>query len=199
MMTRKWGWIGMILGTFIVLLACVDSEKVLSGQNESDMSYTMPKTSFYDLEVKDINGNTVSMSDYKGKKIIVLNVASKCGYTPQYADWESYYESHKENSVVLGFPCNQFSGQEPGTNEEIMSFCTLNYGVTFPMFDKVKVKGKEQSPIYQWLTNPDENGWNSEVPSWNFCKYIIDEEGRLTHFFASKIKPNSPEFVEAMQ
>ncbi|MBP6566048.1 MAG: glutathione peroxidase, partial [Saprospiraceae bacterium] len=100
---------------------------------------------------------------------------------------------------VLGFPCNQFMSQEPGTSAEIETFCQKNYGVTFQMFDKVDVKGDQQSPVYKWLTDPAQNGWNSDVPSWNFCKYLIDENGKLTHFFASKIKPDSPEFLVALK
>jgi len=155
--------------------------------------------SFHTLKAVSIDGDTISMDQYKGKKIIVLNTASKCGYTPQYADWQAYYEKNKDKVVVLGFPCNQFMSQEPGSAEEIGAFCQKNYGVTFQMFDKVDVKGDNQSPIYKFLTSPDQNGWNSDVPSWNFCKYLIDEEGKLTHFFASGIKPDSPEFVEAVK
>ncbi len=154
-------------------------------------------TSFYDLKAISIDGDTIEMSTYKGKKIVVLNTASKCGYTPQYKDWQTFHEQHGDNFVVLGFPCNQFFGQEPGSASEIETFCQKNYGVTFQMFDKVDVKGKDQHPVYQWLTDPAQNGWNKEVPSWNFCKYLIDENGKLTHFFASKIKPDSKEFVEA--
>lgn len=190
--------LGFIIGIPTWFTSCLNSNKIISSENISNMTEVLPKTSFYNLEAISINGETVSMSEFKGKKIIVLNVASKCGYTPQYAVWEAYYEKNKDSIVVLGFPCNQFLKQEPGTAEEIQSFCTLNYGVTFPMFDKVKVKGDDKHPIYQWLTNPEENGWNKEEPSWNFCKYLIDEEGRLTHFFSSKITPDNVDFQKAM-
>lgn len=183
------------------LTSCFNGNKVLSvNQIEKNIKTdNMQTTSFYDLKATSLDGQTVSMSQFKGKKIIILNVASKCGYTPQYADWEKFYEENSENFVVLGFPCNQFMGQEPGSSAEIASFCEKNYGVTFPMFEKIDVKGSNQSPIYKWLTDPAQNGWNSEVPSWNFCKYLIDENGKLTHFFASKIKPDSPEFLEAIK
>lgn len=179
------------------LSSCFNSGKVASAQMQKEN--TVSSVGFYDLKATSLDGQEVKMSQYKGKKIVILNTASKCGYTSQYADWQKFYEANKENVVVLGFPCNQFMGQEPGTSGEIASFCQLNYGVTFPMFEKVDVKGDEQSPIYQWLSNPEKNGWCSDVPSWNFCKYLIDEKGNLTHFFASKIKPESPEFTAALQ
>ncbi|MBN8676769.1 MAG: glutathione peroxidase [Chitinophagales bacterium] len=154
-------------------------------------------SSFYQLQANSLDGKSVSLDQFKGKKIIVLNVASKCGYTPQYADWEKFYQSHKDEAVVLGFPSNNFMGQEPGSAEEIAEFCQKNYGVSFPMFEKVDVKGSDISLVYQWLTDPAKNGWNKQEPSWNFCKYLINEKGELTHFFASKVTPESPEFKEA--
>lgn len=138
------------------------------------------------------------MSQFAGKKVVVLNVASKCGYTPQYTDWQKFYEENKESVVVLGFPSNDFGRQEPGSAEEIAEFCERNYGVTFPMFEKVVVKGEGKHPIYAWLSDPALNGWNKEEPSWNFCKYLINERGELTHFFGSNIRPNSQEFFNAL-
>ena len=177
--------------------SCFNGNKVASAPKESISATNQEKPSFYDLKAMSLDGETIDMSKYKGKKIIILNVASKCGYTPQYADWQKFYESNKDQVEVLGFPCNQFLGQEPGSSEEIATFCQKNYGVTFQMFDKVDVKGDQQHAIYQWLTDPSKNGWNSEVPSWNFCKYLINEEGKLTHFFGSKIKPDNQEFIAA--
>ena len=156
------------------------------------------KTSFYAFTVQSLEGQPVSFEQYRGKKIIVLNTASECGYTPQYADWEKFYAENKDQVIVLGFPCNEFGGQEPGSAEDIKTFCQKNYSVTFPMFEKVSVKGADRSPVYQWLTDPAKNGWNSQEPTWNFCKYVIDENGTLTHFFASKVKPGSEEFLKAM-
>lgn len=187
--------IAIILSVPAWFISCLNSNKV-SSQSSSKM-INSNSTSFHTLKAVSIDGDTISMDQYKGKKIIVLNTASKCGYTPQYADWQAYYEKNKDKVVVLGFPCNQFMSQEPGNAEEIGAFCQKNYGVTFQMFDKIDVKGDNQSPVYKFLTNPDLNGWNSDVPSWNFCKYLIDENGKLTHFFASGITPDSPEFVEA--
>ncbi|MBK9256783.1 MAG: glutathione peroxidase [Saprospiraceae bacterium] len=181
------------------IMSCFNPSKVTAQSSSNTNKSSTMLTSFHSLSADALDGKTITMDQYKGKKVIVLNVASKCGYTPQYADWQAFYEKNKENFVVLGFPCNQFMGQEPGTAEDIESFCQKNYGVTFQMFDKVDVKGADQHPVYKWLTTPEQNGWNADVPSWNFCKYLIDENGNLTHFFASKIKPDSPEFLAAIK
>jgi len=155
-------------------------------------------SSIFQFTVNSLDGKPVSLEQFKGKKIILLNVASECGFTPQYADWQKFYDANKESVVVLGFPANDFGAQEPGSAAEIGSFCQKNYGVTFPMFEKVSVKGESQAPLYKWLTDPAQNGWNSQAPSWNFCKYIVDENGKLTHFFASNVKPDNAQFMEAM-
>ncbi|MBD2757816.1 glutathione peroxidase [Spirosoma validum] len=157
-----------------------------------------PTKSLYDFTVKSLDGKPVSLSGFKGKKVVILNVASKCGFTPQYADWEKFYKEHGDKIVVLGFPANNFKSQEPGSSEEIAEFCKKNYGVTFPMFEKVSVLGEDQSPLYKWLTTKDMNGWNDKVPTWNFCKYVVNEKGELTHFFASKVKPEDEEFKKAV-
>lgn len=157
------------------------------------------KASIYDFKVKSLDGKqTIDFAQYKGKKIVILNVASKCGFTPQYADWEAFYEKNKDKVVVLGFPANDFMMQEPGSNTEIAEFCQKNYGVTFQMFDKVEVTGKNKHPLYKWLSDKSLNGWNDQEPSWNFCKYVINEKGELTNFFASKITPNNEEFIKAI-
>lgn len=189
--------VALLVGAVSWLSSCFNASKV-SAASDSPVVNTNPSTTmFYSLKAVTLQGDTISMSDFKGKNIIILNVASKCGYTPQYSDWQKYYEANKENTVVLGFPCNQFLGQEPGNSVEIASFCEKNYGVTFPIFEKTDVKGDTQGAIYQWLTDPAKNGWNSDAPSWNFCKYYINKEGKLTHFFSSKITPDSPEFIAA--
>ncbi|MBK9337253.1 MAG: glutathione peroxidase [Lewinellaceae bacterium] len=180
-----------------LLPACFDAGKVASRPMKAAVSKSTP-TTIYQFTVNSLDGKPVSLEQFRGKKIIVLNVASKCGYTPQYADWEKYYTENQEKVVVLGFPCNDFMGQEPGTAEDIAEFCQKNYGVTFPMFEKVQVKGDDKAPLYRWLTDPAQNGWNNQEPSWNFCKYLINEKGELTHFFASKVKPDSPEFLSAI-
>ncbi len=155
------------------------------------------KGSFYDFKMTSLDGKVIDLSKYKGKKVVILNVASKCGYTPQYADWQKFHDQYGQKVVVLGFPANNFGGQEPGSNEEIAEFCQKNYGVTFQMFDKVEVVGKDQHPLYKWLSTKDLNGWNDKAPTWNFCKYVINEKGELTHFFGSKIKPDDADFKEA--
>jgi glutathione peroxidase len=157
-----------------------------------------PTKTLYDFTVNSLDGKPVSLSGFKGKKVVVMNVASKCGFTPQYADWEKFYKEHGDKVVVLGFPANNFKSQEPGSSEEIAEFCKKNYGVTFPMFEKVSVLGDDQAPLYKWLTTKDMNGWNDKVPTWNFCKYVINEKGELTHFFASKVKPEDEEFKKAV-
>ena len=181
----------------VLLLSCFDSNKIATRPMETNKAKPSGK-SFYEFTVNSLSGEPVSLEQFRGKKIILLNVASKCGYTPQYADWEKFYSENKEEVVILGFPCNDFMGQEPGSATDIAEFCQKNYGVSFPMFEKVHVKGDKKSPIYQWLTDPAQNGWNSQEPSWNFCKYLINEKGELTHFFASKVKPSSEEFIAAM-
>lgn len=152
--------------------------------------------SFFEFEAQSIDGKAVSMSAYKGKKIMVVNVASRCGYTSQYADLQALYEKYKDlNFVILGFPCNQFMGQEPGTEEEIQAFCQKNYGVTFPLFSKVDVKGNEQHPIYRWLTLKSMNGVEDAKVSWNFNKFLIDEEGNYVVHLESGAKPMDAEIV----
>ncbi len=156
------------------------------------------KGSFYDFTVNSLDGKSINFKNYTGKKIVVINVASKCGYTPQYEDWQEFHEKHGDKVVVLGFPANNFLSQESGTNGEIAAFCQKNYGVTFQMFEKLDVIGDSQHPLFKWLSTIDLNGWNDQAPTWNFCKYIINEKGKLTHFFASKITPESKEFKQAI-
>ncbi|MCI0448840.1 MAG: glutathione peroxidase [Chlorobi bacterium] len=150
-------------------------------------------------KIKSIDGAEVDFSQYKGKKVLIVNVASECGYTPQYEDLQKLYEANKDKLVILGFPANNFGGQEPGTNEEIKSFCQKNYGVTFPMFEKISVTGDEQHPLYKWLTNSELNGWNSQAPVWNFCKYLIDETGGLVKYYSMKVKPFDEEITSQLK
>ncbi len=159
----------------------------------------MVKGSFYDFSLKSLDGKeTIDFSKYKGKKVVVVNTASECGYTPQYADWQAFHKEHGDKIVVLGVPANNFGGQEPGSNKEIATFCQKNYGVTFQMLEKVSVVGSDQHPLFKWLSKKDLNGWNDKEPTWNFCKYVINEKGEVSHFFASGVKPNSPEFKKAV-
>jgi glutathione peroxidase len=153
-------------------------------------------TSFYELSYTDIDGKPVKLSDFKGKYVMVVNVASKCGNTPQYAGLQSLYEKHKDKLVIIGFPCNQFLGQEPGSETEIEEFCTKNYGVTFPLASKVDVKGKDQHPIYTWLTSKSLNGVNDASVGWNFHKFIIGKNGEWLASIGNRVDPLSAE-IEA--
>jgi glutathione peroxidase len=148
--------------------------------------------------VKDINHKDVKLSDYKGKVLLIVNVASKCGFTKQYEGLEKIYEKYKDKGfVILGFPCNDFGGQEPGTNEEIKEFCSLNYSVTFPMFDKVKVLGDEKAPLFEVLTNNSKTG-KSNI-KWNFEKFIIDKEGNVIDRFRSITTPESEKITSLIE
>jgi len=157
-----------------------------------------PKKSFYELEAISIDGEKISFDQYKNKKILIVNVASKCGYTYQYEGLQKLQDIHQDKVIVLGFPANDFFNQESGSNEEIEEFCERNFGITFPMFEKTTTKGKKQSSVYQWLTNKDFNGWNTQRPTWNFCKYLVNEQGELVGFFDSKVKPLSEEITSLL-
>lgn len=152
--------------------------------------------SFYDFKVKTLTGEEYDLASLKGKKVMVVNTASKCGNTPQYENLESLYRKYKDNGfVVIGFPANNFMGQEPGTNEEIAEFCKANYGVTFPMMEKISVKGDDQHPLYQWLTQAEKNGKEDSKVMWNFQKYLIDENGNLVAVIPPKEKPDSEKII----
>lgn len=185
----------MKIGSLLTALALPFTQKVAL-ERPVEVTQSADKN-FFSFKMKGIDGKEIDFSQFKGKKIVVLNTASKCGYTPQYADWEAF---HKANPgiVILGFPANEFGGQEPGTNSEIASFCLKNYGVSFQMMEKVVVKGSGKCDLYQWLSDKSQNGWNEKEPSWNFCKYVINEKGELTNFFASGVKPSSAEFQAAL-
>ncbi len=152
--------------------------------------------SFYDFKVKDIEGNDFDLSSLKGKKVLVVNTASKCGNTPQYEQLQGLYEKYGDKKfVVIGFPANNFGKQEPGTNADIEEFCTKNYGVTFPMMSKISVKGEDMNPLYKWLTSKNENGVLDSEVSWNFQKYLIDEKGNLVKMIPPKVKPDDEQVV----
>ena len=177
-----------------IFTGCTTSREVLQRPSNAKAS----SVSIYDFKLMALDGSPIDFATFKGKKIIIMNVASKCGFTPQYADWEQFYESHKATVAVLGFPANDFLMQEPGSNSSIGEFCQKNYGVTFQMFEKLHVKGSEQAALYRWLSSENENGWNQKTPSWNFCKYLIDENGQLQAFFPSSIKPTDAEFLKVL-
>jgi len=153
--------------------------------------------SFHDFTVKDINGFDYKLSQFQGKKVLVVNTASKCGLTPQYEDLEKLYREYQDKGfVIVGFPSNDFAGQEPGTNEEIAIFCSTKYEVSFPMMSKIKVKGEGIHPVYHWLTKASENGVEDSRVSWNFQKYMIDEQGALVGHVPPRKKPHCREIME---
>ncbi|MFP4091281.1 MAG: glutathione peroxidase [Cyclobacteriaceae bacterium] len=155
--------------------------------------------SFHDFSLRNIEGKEINFSEFKGKKVLLVNVASRCGYTPQYEGLQELHEKYGDKVVVLGFPANNFGSQEPGSNQEIAAFCDKNYGVTFPMFEKISVKGIDKHPLYRWLSDSQLNGWNNQEPSWNFCKYLVDEQGKLLKFYPSSVKPMSDEIIKAIE
>lgn len=189
----------LILFAFIALACNTNSQSQVKDETLLNLEDMLIEKSFYDFKMKDIDGNDVDFNQYKGKKVLVVNVASKCGYTPQYAELQELNEKYGDQIAILGFPANNFGGQEPGSNEDIKQFCTENYGVTFQMFDKISVKGVDKHPLYRWLSDKDLNGWNDKEPSWNFCKYFIDENGQLKKFLPSSVKPMDEEIISLIQ
>lgn len=153
---------------------------------------------FYNLSYKRLSGEVIKFDQFKGKKVLIVNTASKCGYTGQYEKLQQLYEKYSNRLVIIGFPSNDFGAQEPGSNEEIALFCKENYGVSFIMMEKSSVKGKEKNSVFQWLTSASKNGWNNTEPSWNFWKYLVDEHGNLIAFFPSKVDPMSKEITDKL-
>jgi len=157
--------------------------------------FLAPTKSVYDFKLKSIDGKNFNLKAYKGKKILIVNTASKCGYTPQYAELEKLSQQYKDKLVIVGFPANNFGGQEPGTNPMIKEFCQKNYGVTFPLTEKVSVKGEDISELFKYLINAENPDFTGDV-KWNFEKFLIDENGKLIHRFRSGVKPTSPELTK---
>jgi glutathione peroxidase len=174
--------ISSVFAILFVIFACVGTE-------QSNTKNMQAKTSFYDLKTTLSDGKVLEFKTLKGKKVLLVNTASKCGFTKQYDALEELYQKYKNKLVIIAFPSNQFGGQEPGTNEEIAAFCKKNYGVTFLIAQKSDVKGASQNDVYKWLSDKEKNGWNTEVPSWNFGKYLVDEKGNLISFFPSNVVP----------
>ena len=165
-------------------------------QNEKAL---MPPASFYDLSVVLNNGDSLSFAAFKGKKVLLVNTASDCGYTPQYTDLQKLFEMHPGNLMVIGFPANDFKEQEKGSDEEIAAFCKMNYGVSFPLVKKSSViKGNQQHEVFKWLTDKQLNGWNEKPPGWNFSKYLVNEQGVLTNYFGASISPLNSDVLTAI-
>jgi glutathione peroxidase len=162
------------------------------------MTLSLSAQSIHSFNVKSIDGSALNLAKFKGKKILIVNTASKCGFTPQYEGLEKLYKKYEGKMVIIGFPANNFGSQEPGTNGEIEAFCTKNYGVTFPMAAKISVKGSDMAPLYHWLTEKAHNNLKDSEVKWNFQKYLIDEKGNLVEVFAPKMNPMSPEIIAAI-
>ena len=173
--------------TFIITLFTLTMEN-LQAQNNTD------NQTIYQFTVEDINGKPFALADLKGKKVMIVNTASKCGLTPQYKELEALYQQYKDRDfIIIGFPANNFLGQEPGSNEQIASFCSINYGVSFPMMIKISVKGKNMHPLYQFLTQKSKNGVEDSKVKWNFQKYLIGRDGKLEKVIDPKTLPSSDE------
>jgi glutathione peroxidase len=189
-----------LLAITAALLSCGEQTN-----NNQITNNDMPKTetvvtakSIYDFKVEALDGTTIDFAKFKGKKILIVNTASKCGYTPQYEGLETLYKKYQDKLVIVGFPANNFGGQEPGTNTEIKEFCKKNYGVSFPMAAKVSVKGDDMAAIFKWLTSKIENGVLDAEIGWNFGKFLLDEKGNLMTYFPSKVTPMSEELTSKL-
>ncbi|MDB5262230.1 MAG: glutathione peroxidase [Adhaeribacter sp.] len=185
------------------MVACGQPHKnnnanTMEDNNSIQISENAQKPSIYDFEFKTLDGVLFPLNEFKGRKMLIVNVASECGYTPQYKELQALYDKYGSKVVVLGFPANDFGGQEPGTNEEIATFCERNYGVQFPIFQKIEVTGPNAHPLYKWLSDKSLNGVTDEAPTWNFCKYLIDENGQVIKFFPSKVAPLSADIIDAI-
>ncbi|WP_035643641.1 glutathione peroxidase [Flavobacterium sp. ASV13] len=186
----------------IVFIACsvaflfASQVQAQTSNKKSKTEKAMAKETIYQFKVEDLSGKTFDFASLKGKKVMIVNTASKCGLTPQYKDLEAVYKEYKDkNFVIVGFPANNFAGQEPGTNEEIATFCQLNYGVTFPMMDKVSVKGDDICEVYKFLTQKSKNGLQDSEVEWNFQKYLINEKGELVKVIKPKTLVTDPEVI----
>lgn len=174
------------MSKFILFFSLMVLSQAISAQSKS----------IYDYSFINIEGDNVDMKEFKGKTILIVNTASKCGFTGQYEQLQELHEKYKDRLILIGFPCDQFGGQEPGSEEEIKGFCQKNYGVTFLMASKINVKGEEQHPIYQWLTQLDLNNVEDSKVGWNFTKYLIDDKGNYIENFKSKVSPMSEEITK---
>jgi glutathione peroxidase len=185
----------LMLSFFAFMQSCTNQKTEISKAKTQEL---MGK-SIYDYKVESLDGKEINFADFKGKKILIVNTASECGFTPQYADLEKLYEEYKSKLVIVGFPANNFGGQEPGSNEEIGAFCQKNYGVSFPMAAKVSVKGDDTAPIFKFLTEKELNGVKNTSILWNFTKFLLDENGKLVDSYISTTKPTSSSITKHLQ
>lgn len=166
----------------------------------ANTNHVAPLVPFYSLHAVKNNGGDFAFETLKGKKVLLVNTASACGYTPQYDELEKLHQTHKDTLAVIAFPANDFGAQEQGTDEQIAQFCTVNFGVTFPLMKKSGVvRNANQNPVFDWLTDKNKNGWNEQQPNWNFCKYLVDEHGVLVAFFGPGVSPMSEEVLNAVK
>ncbi|MBC6698218.1 glutathione peroxidase [Hymenobacter puniceus] len=191
---------------FVLLAGCLacsspSAPAISSSTSSTPDTMSAPATSgsVYDFTLQSIDGQPVELRRYQGKKLLIVNTASECGYTPQYQELEQLHQQHADKVIVLGFPANNFGGQEPGSNDQIAAFCEKNFGVTFPLFSKISVAGADAAPLFRYLGSKAQNGRTDEKPNWNFCKYLIDEQGHVLAFYPSKVSPMSPELLAAIQ
>ena len=154
------------------------------------------ENNFYKLSANDIDGNKIDFSQFKGKKLLIVNVASKCGYTSQYKDLQELHKKYNDKVTILAFPSNNFGFQEPGSNDQIEEFCETNYGIEFQLFEKSDVRGKNTNSVYRWLSSINDNGWNDKSPRWNFFKYLVDETGSLKAVYSSNVNPMDNEIID---
>ena len=179
-----------------LLFSCQNQAQTKKTKTTKETTKTMSASNIYGFKVTDLSGKEFDFASLKGKKVMIVNTASKCGLTPQYKDLEALYKDYKDKGfVIVGFPANNFAAQEPGTNKEIAEFCQLNYGVTFPMMDKISVKGDDMAPIYQFLTQKSKNGLQDSEVEWNFQKYLINEKGELVKVISPRTLPTDAEIV----
>tara|TARA_B100001778_G_scaffold321239_1_gene312418 strand:- start:753 stop:1349 length:597 start_codon:yes stop_codon:yes gene_type:complete len=172
-------------------------EKVFKVNDKApDNKMIANENKFYNLSANDIDGNLINFSKFKGKKILIVNVASKCGYTSQYKDLQELHKKYNDKVTILAFPSNNFGFQEPGSNDQIEEFCETNYGIEFQLFEKSDVRGKNLNSVYKWLSSIDDNGWNDKAPRWNFFKYLVDETGNLKAVYSSNVNPLDDEIID---
>tara|TARA_B100001989_G_scaffold224352_1_gene178773 strand:+ start:357 stop:950 length:594 start_codon:yes stop_codon:yes gene_type:complete len=171
-------------------------EKVFKLNETAPDNVPLSDSNFYSLSAKDIDGNIINFEKYRGKKLLIVNVASKCGYTNQYRDLQELHNKYNDKVTILAFPSNNFGFQEPGSNEQIELFCEKNYGVEFQLFEKSDVRGKNSNDVYKWLSNISDNGWNDKSPRWNFFKYLVDSNGSLKAVYSSSTNPLDKEIMD---
>lgn len=188
----------LIIGTFIILTSCQNkTQNKTLAMNVDTTNETVTQQTIYQFKVKDLNDKEFDFSTLKGKKVLIVNTASECGLTPQYKDLEAIYKKYSDkNFVIVGFPANNFGAQEPGSNEQIATFCQKNYGVTFPMMSKISVKGKDMNEVYQFLTQKSKNGLQDSEVEWNFQKYLINEKGELVKVLSPRVLPTDQEIID---